>query len=213
MKSEHNVLESNEFAEYIKKHIAILSNMENSPSIDLGSGVAFPVSYLNHAIGHISLDYDWAEFGVYTGGSARHLEKHLPENSHLYLFDSFDGLPEAFAHFPKGHFSLTEEERPKFDGLKTTMIIGLFENTLPLFLKDHPEPLAFLHIDSDLYSSARTIFNVLSDLIIKDTVIMFDEFGLLAEEGEAFLEFAFFNNTEFKFLGMGEKSKVWVKLL
>jgi len=213
MKSEHNVLESNEFAEYIKKHIVILSNMENSPSIDLGSGATFPVSYLNHAIGHISLDYDWAEFGVYTGGSARYLEKYLPANSHLYLFDSFEGLPEAYANFPKGHFSLAEEERPKFDELKTTMIIGIFENILPLFLKDHPEPLAFLHIDSDLYSSARTIFNVLLDLIIKDTVIMFDEFGLLGEEGKAFLEFTFLNNIEFKFLGTGENSKVWLKLL
>ena len=47
----------------------------------------------------ISLQGDWAQFGVFKGESARLLEgfcRGVPDRK-LYLFDSFEGLPEGWA--------------------------------------------------------------------------------------------------------------------
>ena len=64
---------------------------------------------------------------------------------------------------------------------------------LPSFVDYHPGNIAMLHIDSDLYSSSKTIFNNLADRIVPGTVIMFDEFynydGFEHHEYKAFKEF------------------------
>ena len=48
---------------------------------------------------------------------------------------------------------------------------GWFEDTLPAFCEQHPGPIAFLHLDADLYSSTRTVFDLLGDGIVPGTVI------------------------------------------
>jgi hypothetical protein len=53
---------------------------------------------------------------------------------------------------------------------------GLFEESIPDFLKEYnPISISFLHIDCDLYSSTKTIFDFLGDFIKAGTVIIFDE--------------------------------------
>ena len=37
-------------------------------------------------------------------------------------------------------------------------------------------PVAFIHVDCDLYSSTKTIFSLLSDRIVPGTIILFDEY-------------------------------------
>ena len=37
-------------------------------------------------------------------------------------------------------------------------------------------PIAFVHIDCDLYSSTKTIFDLLTDRLIPGTIIVFDEY-------------------------------------
>jgi len=39
--------------------------------------------------------------------------------------------------------------------------IGLFGDTIPKFLEQHEEPVSFLHVDCDLWSSTVTIFKAL----------------------------------------------------
>jgi hypothetical protein len=53
--------------------------------------------------------------------------------------------------------------------------VGLFEDTLDCFLKKYEGPIAYLHLDADLYSSTKFVLNKLSDRIVKGTVISFDE--------------------------------------
>lgn len=39
------------------------------------------------------------------------------------------------------------------------LVVDWFDDTLPGFLSEHPGPVSFLHVDSDLHSSATTVFD------------------------------------------------------
>ena len=49
---------------------------------------------------------------------------------------------------------------------------GLFEDTLPKFVKEYNQPISFLHIDSNYYKSATQVLTALNDYITNDTVIV-----------------------------------------
>lgn len=64
--------------------------------------------------------------------------------------------------------------------------------------------LFFLHIDCDLYSSTKVVFDFLKNQIVKGTVIVFDEYfnypGWQNGEFKAFKEFVIQNNVEYEYL-------------
>jgi hypothetical protein len=132
---------------------------------------------------HVLLPYGCAEFGVYKGTTARYIADNC-DGKTIYLFDSFEGLPECWnKNYKKGDFKLN-----KIPDLPEEAIIykGWFDKTIPDFLNKFCSPLSFIHIDSDLYSSAKTVLFGLNDRIIPGTVILFDEF--LRGENKAFKE-------------------------
>ena len=57
-----------------------------------------------------------------------------------------------------------------------TLHDGWFEETLPGFVKKHPEPVRFMNIDCDIYSSTKTVLELFAKQIIPGTVIVFDEY-------------------------------------
>ncbi len=132
------------------------------------------------------------EFGVCEARTTRHIA--AARDWHLHGFDSFEGLPEPWRDgYPRG--ALARREPPAVPG-NVTLHVGLFERTLPDFLAALPErdqPVRYLHVDSDLYSSARTVLDHLGARIVPGTVIVFDEYfnHVGWEEGEfrAFREF------------------------
>jgi Methyltransferase domain len=136
------------------------------------------------------------EFGVARGATINILSQEIPDRR-WYGFDSFDGLPEDwFWLHPKGAFS-QQGVLPQVNK-NVELVKGLFEETLPLFIKQHSEELArngiaMLHIDCDLYSSAKVIFNVLHPYLRTGTVIQFDEYWFYADwvnhEAKVFDEF------------------------
>ena len=146
----------------------------------------------------------WAEFGVFVGISARYWLTALPENGKLYLFDSFEGLPEAWRHLPAGHFSVPEV--PVFDDSRAIIKKGWFKDTLPL-----DELLGFVHIDSDLYSSCKTVLENIN--VAKGTIILFDELfgyeGWEDDEYRALMEW----DVPFKFIARDAKSRVAIEVL
>jgi hypothetical protein len=168
----------------------------------------------------------WLEFGVWTGTSARMIASWVKYNLQddetvLYGFDSFEGLPEDWSdpetgaveeQGRKGYFSL-DGETPQLinPDLNIQFIKGWFEDTIPKFAEEHPGHIALLHIDSDLYSSAKTIFDLLGDRIVEGTVIMFDEIynypGYQAHELKAFKEFVEKTKISYKWLGHVEDSR------
>ena len=128
------------------------------------------------------------EFGVRYGTSIRQLASLTSKP--LYGFDSFEGLPEDWHQESKLIYS-TSGRIPKVPA-HVTLIPGWFEETLPVFLEKHGEDIALINIDCDIYSSTKTVLDLLSPRIKKGTIILFDEYigNLHWEEDEhkAFME-------------------------
>jgi len=156
----------------------------------------------------------WLEFGTATGSTAKTIADHLSPDKKLYTFDCFTGLPEDWGLHKAGHFAQTP---PELDKNKIQIIEGLFKDSLPTFLVEHEEKICFIHIDCDLYSSTKTVLELLKDRIVRGTIIAFDEYfdhnsltedfndpqpRAITENGEskAFLEFAEQNNIKYQFI-------------
>jgi predicted O-methyltransferase YrrM len=54
---------------------------------------------------------------------------------------------------------------------------GLFKDTLTTFKKEilQKTPISFLHVDCDIYSSTKDMFEALGDNIVPGTIMVFDE--------------------------------------
>jgi hypothetical protein len=129
------------------------------------------------------------EFGVWAGRSLR-LIAEARKGREVYGFDSFQGLPEDYRwDVPAGTFAV--DELPVVEGAE--LVIGWFEDTLPRFLAEHPGPVDFLHIDSDLYSSAVTVLELVGPRLVAGSVLIFDEYfnysGWEKHEHRAFQEY------------------------
>lgn len=129
------------------------------------------------------------EFGVYTGSTINYMAA-CTEHT-IYGFDSFEGLPERWRDgIGAGSFKQTTfpDVAPN-----VTLIKGWFHESLPPFLEEHDGDIAFLHIDCDIYSSAKTILDLLKERINPGCIIVFNEYFNYPgwEEGEykAFQEF------------------------
>jgi hypothetical protein len=141
------------------------------------------------------------EFGVATGATLAIIRDGLPDRT-AYGFDVFTGLPEDWrTGFPAGRFA--QEELPDVPGAE--LVVGLFEKTLPGFLAEHPGPVAFLHLDADLYSAAVTVLDHVGPRLVEGSVIVFDEYfnypGWQDGEHRAWEEFVARTGTEFRYEG------------
>jgi len=112
------------------------------------------------------------EFGVRHGNSIRQLAELAQQDIHG--FDSFEGIPEAWHDEGKGSYS-TKGVIPKVP-TNVTLHQGWFDETLPVFLAKHAEPVRLINIDCDIYSSTKTVLDLLAPRIKTGTVIIFDEY-------------------------------------
>ena len=121
----------------------------------------------------ISLSGYWCEFGVREGRSLGWLIDQYPQQI-IHAFDSWQGLPEDWNHGTGkvADMSCTPPEVPKHIELHK----GWFKDTLPNWKQQHKGPIAFLHMDADIYSSTKEVLMSLNDQIVSGTVITFDEF-------------------------------------
>jgi hypothetical protein len=143
----------------------------------------------------------YCEFGVYTGTTINYIASRV--QGLVHGFDSFEGLPEDWrAGFAAGTFAIKGLPRVRPN---VRLYKGWFKDTLPVFKKDHPEPLAFGHLDADLYVSTKDVFDALGDHIVPGTVLQFDEFfnypGWQEGESKAFLEFCQARSAEIEYIG------------
>lgn len=143
--------------------------------------------HIKFALKHITHAGLYCEFGVYRGGLMNYFLEWTGQNFHG--FDSFIGLPEDWLNFKAGHLAIEQAEIPTFPPGRVTLHKGWFADTLPVFVANYREPVAFMHVDCDLYSSTKTIFEHLRAQIIPGTVIVFDEYITgIDDERKAFLE-------------------------
>lgn len=139
------------------------------------------------------------EFGVGRGKSIRWIGDRTDRIVHG--FDSFDGIPEYWNGNPVGAFS--QKSRPNVPG-NVLFQVGLFDETLPGFMDTYDEPVSFLHVDCDLYSSTVTIFEHLGPRLREGAVILFDEYYNFPRwqehEFKAFQEFIASSGAEYEYI-------------
>lgn len=157
-----NIRATNDSAAYVEEHLY------DKPMFK----TRFQV--LEYALGKVTLSGLYCEFGVFTAISTNFIAKKRKDIT-LHGFDSFEGLPEYWrSGYGKGTFNLNGD----LPAVEKNIVLykGWFSQTLPPFVKQYTEPIAFLHVDCDLYSSTKEVFAHLADRIVPGTVIAFDEY-------------------------------------
>ncbi|HEX4011441.1 MAG TPA: class I SAM-dependent methyltransferase [Solirubrobacteraceae bacterium] len=141
------------------------------------------------------------EFGVWTGSWLRQMAAVRPVQ--FCGFDSFEGLPEAWSTLKAGEFDLGGQLPDMPDNV--TLVKGWFSDSLPAFLEEHPEPVAFIHVDCDLYTSAKTVFDLLAPRLHPGAQIVLDDFmfmpGWQEQEHRAFFEYVNDNAVAWEYTG------------
>ena len=144
---------------------------------------------LRFASDSVTVSGAFLEMGVRIGKTINFIAA-LNSKETIYGFDSFAGFPEDWdighEYVPvMSKDLLALENTPAFvDGkflppiAKNVILFkGYFHEILPKF-KDQilkNSPIAFLHIDCDIYSSTKDVFDALGSNIVKGTIIAFDE--------------------------------------
>jgi hypothetical protein len=150
----------------------------------------------------------FAEFGVWRGDTINAIAEQVGDGTTVHGFDSFEGLPEDWHTYPKGSFhmhGLLPQVRANVE-----LHPGWFDETVPAFAAQHPgEPIAFLHVDCDLYSSAKTIFEGLGDRLVPGSVIVFDEYfnypGWREHEYKAFQELVAARSLRYRYVAYNNR--------
>ena len=157
----------------------------------------------NLASEYVTVDGLILEFGVFSARTTNHIANLFPEKK-IHGFDSFEGLPEAWRDgFDKSQFAVSN-----LPEVQNNVVLhkGWFDESIPKFLNENEsvEKIGYLHIDCDLYSSTKTIFDCLKHLLVDGSVIVFDEYFNYPgwEQGEhlAFQEFLSESGFEFDWL-------------
>ena len=146
---------------------------------------------LSFASKQASLDGLYLEFGVRSGSTINHIARANPRRT-VHGFDSFEGLPEAWSGYTLDAGAFGKEGIPAVEA-NVELHVGWFDDTLPEFLASHPGDAALVHIDSDIYSSAKTILDNLAPRLRPGSIIVFNEYfnypNWKQHEFKAFQEF------------------------
>ena len=133
------------------------------------------------------------ECGTWRGGMIAGIADMLGSSRSYFLFDSFEGLPEAVEidglaalawqkdkdgpnYFDNCTASAeTAAKAMSLSGAKQYQLIkGWFRNTLPSFVP--PEPIALLRLDADWYDSTMACLENLHPHMAPDGIILVDDY-------------------------------------
>jgi O-methyltransferase len=132
----------------------------------------------------------YCEFGVFEGASLRHWTKiNVEARSRFYGFDTFTGLPESWDKFVGNKRINTFDvggEFPRIDDGRVSFIKGMFQDTLPGYLRNHDGSYQLIvHSDADLYSSTLYVLTCANGILVPGTILIFDEFSSMLHEFRA----------------------------
>ena len=179
-----------ESVQYARQHMQTSIGMESAREV------------LEMSLRQVSIAGHYLEFGVYKGGTIRFIADRVGRSQQIHGFDSFTGLREAWSgdtsrFDAEGHLPTVPHN--------VELHKGYFSDTLPGWVENHPGPVAFLHVDCDLYSSTKSIFEHLEDRIVPGTIIVFDEYfnypNWKEHEFRAFQEFVEGHQVRYEYLG------------
>jgi hypothetical protein len=160
---------------------------------------------LNYCIERAPNDGLIAEFGV-AGGKSINIIAEAAGEREVHGFDSFEGLPENWSGHLETKGSFTRKGKLPRVRKNVKLHKGWFSETILEFKKNYPGPIAFLHIDCDLYSSTREILWQLFDKFTVGTVIAFDEYfnypNWQQHEFKAWQEFVREYNLQYQYIAI-----------
>lgn len=145
---------------------------------------------------------DYLEFGVATGVSFRWWAENIRnKESRFFGFDTFTGLPEDWGSFKRGDMD-NNNEIPVLNDARCSFYQGLFQQTLPQFLKTYSSGRQkVIHMDADLYTSTLFVLTSISPVLTKGDIIIFDEFNVPMHEFKAFSEWVSSYYIKYEVLG------------
>ena len=126
---------------------------------------------------------DFAEFGVFQGGTALLAAQILADAGDrrpLHLFDSFAGMPQTTEGEPyrAGDFSPSSAEEVQrlvtTPGANVRLHVGFIPDT---FADTGIEQLAFVHVDVDLYKSVVDCIDFSYPRLVTGGLMVFDDYG------------------------------------
>lgn len=136
-----------------------------------------------------NIPISYLEFGVAQGRSFKwFLQQNGVPESRFYGFDTFTGLPEDYGPYKKGAFD-NKNELPVINDSRGKFYQGLFQQTVPGFLKELNNNRKVIMLDADLYSATLYVLTSLAPFLQKGDIIFFDEFAVPTHEFKAYYEF------------------------
>lgn len=149
--------------------------------------------YAEVLAGEVAEPLDYLEFGVSKGDSIRWWSGALMHpDTRLVGFDTFEGLPEDWGVNAAGTYT-ADGRLPQLDDPRATFEVGLFQDTLPGWLRvNRLERRTVVHLDADLYSSTLFVLSSLAPHLGPGDVLVFDEFGSIRNASHEFQAFADF---------------------
>lgn len=131
------------------------------------------------------------EFGCHSGRTfsaairaAR--EINILDEASFYAFDSFEGLPNTTQEdgiFKTGTFYTGEDDfkialkkQANFNLDNKYICKGFYSNSLTKDLQNNMPKIGVVHIDVDIYSSAKEVLNFIKPLLVKGSVLIFDDY-------------------------------------
>ena len=172
------------------------------------------ISNLKYALSLVEFDGLMLEFGVFSGETINIAADYFKDKQ-LDGFDSFEGLPEDWNGWT---LEKTFFKTSKIPQVKENVRLhkGWFDEVLPKFLEEHKEDVSFLHVDCDIYSSAKYVLFALKDRVKAGTIIVFDEFfnypNWQNHEYKAFKEFIKETGFKYEYVSIG-RDQVTVRII
>lgn len=162
----------------VKEGRPLLEEWINLDPIYVGdkSSANYELSIHKHLIEstkEVSIKGHWCEFGVRAGRSLHWLIDKYPTQV-IHAFDSWQGLPQDWDHGTGKVADMSCE--PPIVPEHIQLHKGWFKDTIPLWKQKNTGPIAFLHMDADIYSSTMEVLTSLNKQIVAGTIITFDEF-------------------------------------
>jgi len=163
---------------------------------------------IDYSLQAVGIEGHYLEFGVFTGGTIRYMARRIGQRT-IHGFDSFEGLPEAWSGFNLGGKAF--DRKGQLPRVPDNVVLhrGYFDASLPKWLDEHPGPIAFIHLDCDLYSSTKTILKLTAPRLVPGSVILFDEYfnfpNWEQHEFKAFQEFVSEHRVKYAYLAFARQ--------
>lgn len=174
-----------------KDFLAIYQKIQQNTLVDI-----YRCYELFDLLNYIKNDGIILEIGVWRGGTGALIASKLKldnRKNKVYLFDTFEGIVKASDIddcYNGGEHSDTNEYIVKklVDDLNldnTIICKGIFPDQTSHLLPN--EPIAFCHIDVDVYNSAKDIFNFVWSKMLSGGIVVFDDYGFITTKGVTLL--------------------------